>query len=103
MIFNPLYILYRKGPYINGLGFWEGRSNEEICSILTNTKNEIWLKNSEECNEIINSNYESFTISIYTLIIILIFWKCISLFLYYICVIKPLKKAIVLYNKQLIR
>ena len=45
MIFNPLYILYRKGPYINGLGFWEGRSNEEICSILTNTKNEIWLKN----------------------------------------------------------
>ena len=103
MIFNPLYILYRKGPYINGLGFWEGRSNEEICSILTNTKNEIWLKNSEECNEIINRNYESFTISIYTLIIILIFWKCISLFLYYICVIKPLKKAIVLYNKQLIR
>lgn len=94
MIMNPLYIIYRKGPRVNGFGFWEGKSNEEICSILTNTRNDIWLNNHNDCIEIINRNYDSFVISIYTLLIVFLFWKCITILFYYVCVIKPLKNSI---------
>ena len=100
MITNPLYILYRKGPRMNGFGFWEGKSDAEMCSILTNTMNDIWLNNPSDCIEIINRNYGSFVISIYTLLLVFLFWKCITMFFYYVFVIKPLKKSISLLKIQ---
>ena len=39
---NIIYLLYRKGPLLNGFGFWGGKENHEICSILTNIENRLW-------------------------------------------------------------
>ena len=68
LIYTPLYSLYRKGPWFNGMGFWCGKSDHEICSYITHTDSQLWLYNSEECLSLIHKHYESFEIIILIII-----------------------------------
>ena len=87
---NIIYLLYRKGPLLNGFGFWGGKENHEICSILTNIENRLWLKNQDECDILIQKHYESFEICIFCIIIFIVFYKILYFTLTYLCIVRPL-------------
>ena len=91
---DPLYILYRKGPNLNGVGFWCGKSNEEICSILTNSEYRLWERNSLDCMDIIQRHYEAFAITVYTLLCVTFLYKSISSYITYVTIIRPIQRTI---------
>ena len=99
MHFSPLYTLFRKGPLLNGFGFWGGKSDSEICSVLTNVDSKIWIDNSEQCSELIQRHYESFSVSLYTLLSFFFIMKCFHCISTYIFIVRPITKAMVEYKK----
>ncbi len=66
----PLRRLYLKGPRIPSIltmgvdvGFWQGMEPAWVCSRLTQQSSEFWIKNAEECQEIIDSKLSAFLLS----------------------------------------
>lgn len=97
-MYNIIYQLYRKGPSLNGFGFWCGKHDHEICSILTNVESSLWIINKEECNQIIKRHYESFEITVYTFASVIFIYKMLYLMSTYIFIVKPIERAIHMYN-----
>lgn len=67
----PLKLLYFNGPSMWGIGFWEGKNYEEICSHLTNVQSSFWLHSFEKqemCLNIIEKKYNAFSISLLIII-----------------------------------
>lgn len=95
---NPLYILYRRGPGLNGFGFWYGKTNEEICSFLTNSEPKIWERNQLDCNNIIERHYDAFAIMVYAMLCLLCLYKSFSSCITYITIIRPIQKSIYAYK-----
>ncbi|BBI30563.1 hypothetical protein QKT49_gp200 [Acanthamoeba castellanii medusavirus] len=65
LIAQPLYTLYRRGPSIAGYGWWEGASDEDICSRLTGVNAEFWRAgpaSSAMCSELIDRKFDAFVI-----------------------------------------
>lgn len=93
MTYNILYNIYRTGPLV--FGFWGGKSDSEICSILTNVNEELWNNNMNTCHTLIQKHYNSFAIVVQFIIICYIISKVISLILLYVFIIRPLKGCIV--------
>ena len=91
--------MYRNGPL--AFGFWGGKSNSEICAILTNVNEDLWNNNVHTCNSLIERHYNSFAIVIQFIIICYLFSKAISLLSFYIFIIRPLKHCIVNNNKSI--
>ena len=87
---NLLYELYRKGPTLNGFGFWGGKENNEICSLLTNVNNELWKSNQYECEILIQKHYKSFEICILFICTIIFVYKLLYFIFTYIFIVKPL-------------
>lgn len=76
---QPLRSLYMQGPHISNYGFWQGKTNEEICSLLTNTHTDIWMgSNQLRCMQMIDSSFDSFSICISTVIYGVLMYKSIS-------------------------
>lgn len=94
MYYNPLYILYRKGPSFNGFGFWCGKSNIEICSILTNTNMLLWNSNDDQCIDIITRHYESFEIMVHIFLLFTTVYKVLSYISTYITIIRPIQQTL---------
>ena len=92
--YNPLYMLYRKGPFINGFGFWSGKENPEICSQLTNMDSIHWINNDYECIKLIHRHYESFEIVVYITFIIIFMFKLFSHIFTYFIYIRPITQVI---------
>ena len=101
MWYTPLYTLYRKGPSLNGFGFWCGRTNIEICSILTNTNMLVWSDNDQKCLDIITRHYESFEVVIHILLLSIAVYKVVSYISTYITITRPIQQTIhTLYNSN---
>ena len=98
--YNLLYELYRRGPFLNGFGFWCGKNDHEICAILTNVDSELWLRNKDECNNIIQRHYESFEVTTICILFTVCLYKLLSLIFTYMFVIKPIQKAIMAHNQN---
>jgi hypothetical protein len=65
LVAQPLEILYRRGPSIAGYGWWEGASDEDICSQLTGVNAEFWRTgpaSSAMCHELIGRKCDAFII-----------------------------------------
>ena len=74
----PLRILYFNGPSLAGLGFWEGRSGEDICSQLTNVDASFWIfgdDRKQACLDIIDRKFYGFAVTMGTIIyFVFIYW-----------------------------
>jgi hypothetical protein len=66
---EPLYVLFRAGPSIHGVGFWQGKSDSEVCAEMTNTRGQFWTENSSECQDLIHKRFRSFHISCVTFVV----------------------------------
>lgn len=67
----PLYLLYRNGYAFGGFGFWEGRSDAEVCAIITKTDIAFWYTSDEimkQCNQIILRQFYS----IYSIVLVML-------------------------------
>lgn len=93
-MYNPFYLLYRKGPFLNGFGFWAGKENHEICSLLTNVDSSLWIRNDFECEKLIQRHYESFIVCIYIGVFTLCVLKLCSCITTYIFLVRPIQKSI---------
>ena len=82
--FSPLYTLYRKGPWLNGFGFWAGKSDEEVCSYLSHTDIGIWNNNLSQCQHMIQKHYESLEIIVLFCMYILVCYQLLFWGLQYI-------------------
>lgn len=62
--------IYRNGPHLYGYGFWEGRSETDICATLTNlpstSSDGFWksFPNSIECQNIIRRKLKGFCVGV---------------------------------------
>ncbi len=54
--------LYLEGPAMGGYGFWEGRSPESICSVMTGNDESFWLKNKAECEVMISKRFNGWIV-----------------------------------------
>ena len=64
----PLRLLYLRGPELAGYGFWEGRSNGEICNQLTGVSASHWTAtaaNALDCSSLIERKFGSLLIGVY--------------------------------------
>lgn len=51
--------LYRNGPAWKHIGFWQGKSDEEICAYLTDVPYPHWVENPKNCESVIRKHEES--------------------------------------------
>ncbi len=80
-ILQPLALLYIHGPHIGGFGFWGGKTNEEICSNLTNVESDFWKNNEQMCINLIYKKFNSFAICILIFFYFFLFYWLIKFIL----------------------
>ena len=77
VILKGLARLYVYGPAIGNLGGWQGKQPQTICSQLTLSNEEFWLKNIEECHRIISQHFYSWVVLFEMLIYFLFIGKLV--------------------------
>jgi hypothetical protein len=83
VLYYPLQTLYLNGPNFGHFGFWNGKSNSDICSQLTNVPSFSWESSyvlQNECSVLIKKNFNSFYI---TIIFIVYFYIMLNVYNYY--------------------
>ena len=50
---------------MGGYGFWNGKEEADICAVITNTPSRLWGKQAEECDMLIDKQFNAFAISVY--------------------------------------
>ena len=75
---SPMHALFMNGPAI--LGCWSGRAIEDICSQLTNTPSSIWVDNMDKCQNIVDTNFRTFMVTLESGLYIYSLYKCTSMF-----------------------
>ncbi len=77
----PLLIIYFHGPEIYNIGFWNGRSNIDICTRVTNLTPEFWLNLPDQCDRVVHDKFITFCQQCsYTVWIIWVFYATLHLF-----------------------
>lgn len=80
----PLWWFYRYGFHFYGIGGWAGASNHDICSILTNTKSEMWketTKDIERCQKLIDERFDVIVLSFLIILYFIFMIYCLNSFL----------------------
>lgn len=81
LIIEPLQRLYRYGPSIYQIGFWEGKEDSEICRTLTNHNQLFWQNHDIDCNILIKNRFESFKTTIEVCFYFLLLFRIINMVL----------------------
>jgi hypothetical protein len=74
---NPFGHLYRSGPRFGNYGFWQNRSDSEICSELTNVPADHWNTFPYECDELIRKRIHSWVLILYTVLYCIAFYNVV--------------------------
>lgn len=77
LIVRPLRMLYQYGP--SSIGCWDGLSETSICSRMTSSDESFWLKNLEQCTQLIDTKFKSVLICFETLVY---FWFLYRIFIF---------------------
>lgn len=67
----PLYKMYRLGPNLNGWGFWENRTDADVCAALTGTSSAHWETAVSVCDDLITRKFEAYYIMATTILYVL--------------------------------
>ncbi len=62
VVLRGLARLYVYGPPLSGFGGWQGRSPESICSQLSPSNEQFWLRNMDECDRLIAQHFHSWVV-----------------------------------------
>ena len=81
-VYNPLYRLYRSGPW--SLGFWAGKSDSEICAILSHTDINIWINNNIHCEHMVQKHFESFEVCVVFLVYLICIYNAFICLIQYV-------------------
>lgn len=82
-ILRGLARLYIYGPYMYGMGFWQGRQPQHICAQLSQIHNEdFWTQNMDTCYELISRNFYSWVVLLETILYFVLLIKCCSVLLH---------------------
>lgn len=74
---NPLREYYLRAP--SWAGGWEGKTQEEICAILTpRTTPEFWGINTLECETMVNNHFTSFLVVGYMILFCFCLYKVVG-------------------------
>lgn len=62
----PLFHLYRNGPSVLGVGFWNGQAYEQVCAQITRVDASFWANgNMDTCHSLIQRRFDGFLIMLY--------------------------------------
>lgn len=75
IILHGLARLYVHGPSIGGVGGWQGQSPEQICSKMTHSPEEFWVRNISECQRLISQNFYSWIVLLEVMVYFLAVYK----------------------------
>jgi hypothetical protein len=93
-IIGPFRRLYFLGPEFNGFGFWQGRPSHEICCIITGVSGDLWMKNTEECEDLLNRKFTSFVVLFEAAIYLYLVYKAANIFITRFLFVNPLLSKI---------
>ncbi len=107
IIIFPIRRLYMNGPdMFSGIGGWGGKTNAQICSIMTDTAEYIWIQQDKACGDLIQRRFESILIvcetSFYIFILCKILYDAINHFFYFRPIMDQINRMHVLLEKTLI-
>lgn len=77
LILQGLAKLYIYGPSMGAIGGWQGQTPQGICSHLTPSSEEFWLRNPEECSHLITRQFYSWIVLFEVVLYFLIIFKVI--------------------------
>ena len=75
LIFEPVKRLYLLGPSVAGFGFWKGAATTDICAELTSVSATHWIKNKQECDELIDRNVMAIVVAIQTVVYFMLLYS----------------------------
>jgi hypothetical protein len=82
LVLAPLRALYLKGPSVGEYGFWGGAAPDDICAALTGSPSSFWRTSPLECERLIDARFESFEVSLFSVLYIYGACKICSFFWY---------------------
>jgi hypothetical protein len=70
LLIDPLRVVFLNGPRVYGVGFWQGRSESDICRELSNGMPDqiFWEHNREQCSDNIEDVFRSFANTLQALV-----------------------------------
>ena len=91
LIYDPLRVLYFRGPQLWGLGGWAGMSPEDICAQLTSVPAMSWrMHRMSDCWVLLETRFETFAISFWAIIYAVALYKIISMLWFRYFIIAPI-------------
>jgi hypothetical protein len=87
LITNPLHQLYFHGP--STLGFWNSAPPEDICSTLTGTPSYFWSTHVEQCAELREQKFRSFSVGVNFIVYSYILLRCLNGFMFHLSFTRP--------------
>lgn len=95
---NPIRNLYFRGPWVNGWGFWSGKTIDEICTYINPSTNQLhWLKNNMECLEIVEKRFDSFMVIVNFTLYLFAIYKIIEVIWFRFFVMGPLAREVAMH------
>jgi hypothetical protein len=79
LIFNPLRLIYMRGPAVKGYGFWNGQDAADVCAQLTKVPSSHWISHPVQCEQYIDNQIVTLSVVLWMLWIAVIF--CCALLL----------------------
>jgi hypothetical protein len=67
--------LYVYGPTVAGIGGWQGKTPENICSHLSPSPQDFWLRNMDECHRLITQQFYSWVVLLEVILYFMILYK----------------------------
>jgi hypothetical protein len=68
IILQPLKRMFRHGPSVGSIGFWDGKTDTQICSHISGFTENFWEMHKKDCSIMVEKRMHSFIISIETMI-----------------------------------
>ena len=87
LLVAPIRRVYILGPDVFG---WSGKTEPQICSILTNTPDYIWTDNSQECHNLIEKKFVSIFVVIETIFYFCLLYQMFSQLINYLFFYRPI-------------
>jgi len=105
IIIFPIRRLYMQGPEFSGIGGWGGKPNSQICAIMTDTAENIWIEQNEACEDLIERRFAAIRIlyetCLYMFILCKILYDSINHFFYLRPIMRQMNRMQTLLEKVL--
>lgn len=71
------HAIFRRGPA--WMGGWEGKPDHDVCASLSGTASDLWVRNPQECTQLIAKRMEAWAIGAHCLGLLVLAYLCTGL------------------------